>query len=375
MPPSVVDRWRIFAHWPGATGQQEGDAFGRRRSNAKQWLIMKQRLVFGVLGLVASFAALHWYTLALPGRSHIGSLPTLSAGDAAMSQTLRRHVEDIASRPHNTDYPQALEASARTIEATLVALGYTPQSQKFMAAGIEVRNIEVVIGPTHSAAGISLRPDAVSTLVVGAHYDSAGDAPGANDNGSGVAALLEIARLLRQHKMVGTRLRLVFFVNEEPPHFKTEAMGSLVYVRALMATGERVRAMLSLESLGSYSDVKGSQKYPPLFSLTLPDTANFVAVVGTLGVRALAADVTRRFRESAAFPSLGAVAPGFIPGITWSDHWSFGRFGIPAVMITDTAIFRDPHYHLPSDTPDKLDYDRLARVTVGLSKVIAGMAN
>jgi Zn-dependent M28 family amino/carboxypeptidase len=288
-----------------------------------------------------------------------------------MAVTLRNHVEAIASRPHNTNFPDELEKSARTIERVLTSLGYMPHAQKFVADGIEVRNIEIVIEPERAAATVL---EGVTTLVIGAHYDSAGVAPGANDNGSGVAALLELARLLKSHTMIKTRLRMVFFVNEEPPHFKTARMGSLVYARSLAATREKVRAMLCLETLGAYSDQPGSQRYPAPLSFVLPNTADFIAVVGTLGVRSLAAEITRRFRESVAFPSIGGVAPGLIPGITWSDHWSFGEVGIAAVMITDTALFRYDHYHLPSDTPDKIDYERLARVTTGLARVVRGMA-
>jgi len=295
----------------------------------------------------------------------------LKEDEREMAMTLRRHVDAIASRPHNTDFPEELEKSAGIIEEILASLGYTPQAQKFVAAGVEVRNIEVVIEP--ESAGAAALED-VSTLVIGAHYDSAGDAPGANDNGSGVAALLELARLMKSHAMIKTRLRIVFFVNEEPPHFQTDTMGSFVYARTPAATGEKVRAMLCQETLGAYSDKPGSQKYPLPLSFLLPNTANFIAVVGTLGVRSLAAEVTRRFRESVAFPSIGGVAPGVIPGITWSDHWSFGKFGIAAVMITDTALFRYDHYHLPTDTPDKIDYERLARVTAGLAGVVRGMA-
>jgi Zn-dependent M28 family amino/carboxypeptidase len=324
------------------------------------------------LGLLASLivaaGALHWYTLVMPGRLHSGPLPQLSEDERAMAVTMRGFVRSIASRPHNTSFPEELEASARQIEATLKSFGYSPKAQKFIAGGIEVRNIEVVIEPAGVAAA------SLSTLVVGAHYDSAGDAPGANDNGSGVAALLILARELKQHPARNTRLRLVFFVNEEPPHFKTDTMGSLVYARALAASGERVRGMLSLETLGSYSDVRGSQHYPPPLQYLLPDTGNFVAVVGDMSARSLAADVTGRFRAGTAFPSIGGIAPAALPGITWSDHWSFSQFRIPAVMITDTAIFRYGHYHLRSDTPDKLDYERLARVTAGLVRVVAGLA-
>jgi Peptidase family M28 len=324
---------------------------------------------FGLLAtLTLMSAGLYWYTLVMPGRSHSGPLPALSQDERAMAATMRGYVEAVASRPHNTSFPAELEVTARQIEATLQSFGYTPTAQKFTASGIEVRNIEVVLEPSLGAG------KDITTLVVGAHYDSAGDAPGANDNGSGVAALLILARELRRMPRQNTRLRLVFFVNEEPPHFKTPTMGSLVYARALAATGERVRGMISLETLGSYSDQKGSQAYPPPLGYLLPDTGNFVAVVGDMSARSLAADVTHRFRDGTAFPSIGGVAPESLPGITWSDHWSFGEVKIAAVMITDTAVFRYPHYHLTTDTPDKLDYERLARVTAGLVQVVSGLA-
>lgn len=332
---------------------------------AKAGLILAGLLA--VAGLLAGGA--YWYALVMPGRAHRGPLPPLAEAERALVPSLRAHVVAVASWPHNTGFPAALEAAARYIETTLQGFGLTPVAQRFTAAGVEVRNIEVVLEPQAGAAA-----GAATTLVVGAHYDSAFTAPGANDNGSGVAALIEIARRLKDHAGRQTRLRLVFFVNEEPPFFQTELMGSFVYARALAARGETVRAMLSLETLGAYSDRPGSQRYPPPLSFVLPDTGNFVAVVGTLGARPLAAEVTRRFRDHAAFPSIGGVAPAMIAGITWSDHWAFGRFGVPAVMITDTALFRYAHYHKPTDTPDRIDYERLARVTAGLAGVIRDMA-
>src|SRR5215472_4403299 len=332
---------------------------------------MPNKLLMMLALLTISLAFLYWYMLAMPGRPHAGPLRALTEDERELAATLRHHVEALASRPHNTHFPEELEKSARTIEAFLASIGYVPRIQKFVAAGVEVRNIEVTIEP--ESVGAVAREN-VSTLVIGAHYDSAGNAPGANDNGSGVAALLELARLMKSHRTSKTRLRMVFFVNEEPPHFKTDTMGSLVYARALAATGEKVRAMLSLETLGAYSDRPGSQKYPQPLGFLLPSIGNFIAIVGTLGARSLAAEVTRRFRESVAFPSVGGVAPAVIPGITWSDHWSFRKFGISAVMITDTALFRYDHYHQPTDTADKIDYERLARVTAGLTRVIRGMA-
>jgi len=211
--------------------------------------------------------------------------------------------------------------------------------------------------------------------VVGAHYDSARGAVGANDNGSGVAALLEIARALKARPPAdGIEVRLVFYVNEELPWFSTEKMGSLVHSSALAREGREVVAMLSLETIGWYSDTRDSQRYPFPFNLLYPSTGDFIAFVANPGSRGLLRRVVGSFRRHVAFPSEGAVGPEFIDGVGWSDQWAYWKFGWPAVMVTDTAPFRYPHYHTLRDTPDKLDYDRLARVAKGLEGVVRELA-
>jgi Zn-dependent M28 family amino/carboxypeptidase len=322
-----------------------------------------------ILALVAAagYGALHYMT-ALPGTPHRGALPALTADEAALAARLKGHIEIIAAREHNIDSYEALENAARYIEASLHGLGYEVGRQIFTVRGKPVRNIDAIIEP---APGIT-EPD---VLVIGAHYDSAQGTPGANDNASGVAAILELAGLLADLK--GTtkkRIRLVLFVNEEPPYFKTADMGSLRYADVLAARGERVVAMYCLETIGFYSDAPGSQQYPAPFGMLFPDRADFVAFVGLLGSRPLVRETVRSFRAHTAFPSIGGVAPGFIPGIDWSDHWSFAQHGFQAVMITDTALYRYPHYHQPSDTPDKVDVERLARVTKGIERVIRDAA-
>jgi hypothetical protein len=151
-------------------------------------------------------------------------------------------------------------------------------------------------------------------------------------------------------------------------------MGSLRYARMLSERKEPVSAMISLETIGYYSDAPGSQQYPPPLSVFFPDRGNFIAFVGMPGSRSLVTQVMKSFRAHTHFPSIGGVAPGFIPGISWSDHGSFAEYGFPAMMITDTAVFRYPHYHEPTDTPDRLDYGRLARVTKGVERVVRDMA-
>lgn len=319
------------------------------------------------LGLVfALFAApvlaLLWMT-AVPGNSFAGPLPALTEQQVGLAGRLRGHVETIAARPHNPGHPEAFEAAALHIEASLAASGYAIERQSF--DGGTARNIAATLRPADSHA---------ETLVIGAHYDSAFDAPGANDNASGTAAVLELARLLADLRgKAPARIRFVLFANEEPPFFKTNRMGSLVYAEQLRASGEQVRGMWSLETLGYYSDRPGSQRYPFPLSMLYPDTGNFVAFVGTTGSRDFVRRTVGAFRANAAFPSVGGTAPGFVQGIDWSDHWAFEQSGFPALMITDTAPFRYPYYHSKADTPDKLDYARLARVVIGLEAVVRAL--
>jgi peptidase M28-like protein len=317
-------------------------------------------------GIAILVCAALWYSLYVPGRSHRGPLPPLSAQEQDMAASLRRHVMAIASEPHNVAHYEALEASARYIEESLTALGYEVRPQVYEAYGFAVRNLEATIEPAAGEAE-------AASIIIGAHYDSSGDAPGANDNGTGVAAVIELARLLKGAP-VKRRIRLVLFVNEESPFFKTTDMGSYRYAALLAEHGEKVAGMLSLETLGFYSEEAGSQTYPAPFSYFFPDRADFIAFVGMPGSRGLVHRVIGAFRRHAAFPSIGGVAPGAIPGIDWSDHWSFAQHGFPALMVTDTALFRYPHYHRQTDTPDKIDYERLARLTRGLERAIRDLA-
>lgn len=308
----------------------------------------------------------YYYMLGVPGTPHRGSLPALTADERALAARLKTHIAAIAEREHNIDTYDELEKVARYIERTLTGYGYKPAPQEFTVRGKRVRNVEATIDAATPGA---------ETIVVGAHYDSAIGTPGANDNATGTAAVLELARLLAPLKgKAGKRIRLVLFVNEELPYFGTQDMGSLQYARVLAERGERVTAMYSLETLGFYSDAPGSQKYPAPFGLVLPDRGDFITFVGMLGSRPLLQDAMRSFRAHTQFPTIGGVSPGFIPGIAWSDHWAFAQHGFQALMITDTALFRYPHYHKPTDTPDKIDNERLARVAKGIERVVRDQA-
>ena len=209
-------------------------------------------------------------------------------------------------------------------------------------------------------------------VVVGAHYDTVPGSPGADDNASAVAALIELAGMLGRE---GLPIRFVAFANEELPYFMGPDMGSWVSAKRSRDRGEKLSAMLSLEMLGYYSDERGSQRYPPPLGLFYPDRANFIAFVGDLGAFALVRKSVAAFRKHSTFPSEWLAGPSFIPGITHSDHWSFRNLGFPAIMVTDTAYNRNPHYHQASDTPDTLDYERMASVTIGLAAMLQELAH
>lgn len=322
---------------------------------------------FPILLLLLGYGALHYMT-AVPGRPHQGALPPITAEERDLAARLQRHIEAIASAPHNIAHYDELEKAARHIERALEGYGYPVDRQVYTADGKQVRNISVTIEPVGS-------PPSPETIVVGAHYDSAGDAPGANDNGTGTAAVIELSRLLTDLKgKTAKRIHLVLFVNEERPYFKTPDMGSLRFAQALAEKRERVVAMYSLETIGFFSDEPGTQRYPAPFNWVFADRGDFVAFVGMLGSRKLVHDTMRSFRSHTAFPTIGGVAPDFIPGIDWSDHWAFVQQGFQAIMVTDTAPFRYPHYHKPTDTPDKVDAEKLARVVKGMERVVRDAA-
>jgi Zn-dependent M28 family amino/carboxypeptidase len=316
------------------------------------------------LTLAAATAWLLWYMVKVPGASYAGSLKPLTEEEKVSAGNLRRHVSAVAGREHNVFHPAALEVSAQYIEQAFAGLGYAAAAQRFRSGSVEVRNIEVEVRGSARASEI---------VLVGAHYDSVVGAVGANDNGSGVAALLELARLFKDARPERT-LRFVAFVNEEPPFYHSDAMGSRQYARRSRERGESIAAMFALETIGYYSDDAGSQRYPFPLGFFYPSAGNFVAFVSNLASRPLLHQALASFRRHGGVPSEGVAAPALIPGVDWSDHWSFWQEGWPALMVTDTALYRYPHYHTLEDTPDKVDYERLARVVTGLHGMLRDLA-
>ena len=311
----------------------------------------------------AALAALLWCMVAMPGRTWRGPLPPADDDLQRLAGRLRSHVEAVGAREHNVWALAELEAAAAYIERELAAAGHAVRREEFRSYVAPVRNILTEV------RGGS-RPDEI--VVVGAHYDSVRGAPGANDNGSGVAAVLALAHAFRDWRPART-WRLVLFVNEEPPFYRTDQMGSRVHAAGARRRGERIVAMYSLETIGWYSDAPGSQHYPFPFSWFYPDRGDFLAFVGNLPSRGLLHATVAAFRTHAQFPSDGLAAPAFIPGVDWSDHGSFWAAGYPALMVTDTAPYRYPHYHTAQDTPDKVDYERLARVVRGLERTFRAL--
>jgi Zn-dependent M28 family amino/carboxypeptidase len=290
----------------------------------------------------------------------------VSASGEDLAGRLRAHVETLAGTigERNVFRPEALAAARDYIGATWRGQGYEVDAQEYEARGVVCANLEV----SRTGAGRS-----EEIILLGAHYDSVRACPGANDNGSGVAALLEIARGFAVLTPALT-IRFVAFVNEEPPFFMTRRQGSAVYAKAARARGDDVRLMVSLETLGYYNDAPGSQRYPPLFRFFYPDRGDFLGLVSDLRSRRLMRRVAKVFRDRSDFPLQHTASWRWVPGVAWSDHLPFWRQGYPALMATDTAFYRYRHYHTAQDTPDKLTYPAFGRATEALSRCFGALA-
>ena len=303
----------------------------------------------------------------MPGKSFSGVIPPISPDEQALEQEMRAHVFKLAGEigERNVFHYDKLVQAAEYIRATFQNAGYEVRRQDYQVLGQSCENIEVEVKGTN-------RPEEI--ILVGAHYDSVKGSPGANDNATGVAAVLVLSRIFAQAQLLRT-LRFVTFVNEEPPFFQTQDMGSRVYAKRSRQQGENIILMLSLETIGYYTDESQSQRYPPPLSLIYPSTGNFIAIVGNTQNGSWVRKVIGVFRKQAQFPSEGAALFGWLPGVGWSDHWAFWKEGFPAIMVTDTALFRDPCYHSAHDMPDHIHYEHVARVVSGLQQVILDIAN
>lgn len=284
---------------------------------------------------------------------------------------LQAHVEKLAKEigPRHLGDPDRLNFAEKYIRSTLgpANLGYHVARHTYTVKGVECHNLVLDL--------IAKDSERIAELVlVGAHYDSVATTPGADDNASGVAALMCLAQSFANTKQERS-LRFVFFVNEEPPYFQTDDMGSLVYAKECKKRGDNIVAMISLETMGFYSTKPGSQKAPRGLEAEVPDTGNFLAVVGNVSSMPIVDTFKTWFAKHSTLPLAGMALPATVVEQGWSDHWSFWQQGYPAVMVTDTAVLRNPHYHGPTDTADTLDYERFTQAVRGLEGVITMLTN
>jgi hypothetical protein len=292
----------------------------------------------------------------------------VTGAPAADAKRLERDLRAIvALGPRDHLHPENLAKVAELAARELTAAGGVVERQPFTVDGRQYENVIARFGP-----------EAGARVVIGAHYDTCGPLPGADDNASGVAGVLELARALGRRPPSG-RVDLVVWPNEEPPYFRTTQMGSSVHARALRDANIDVRAMISVEMIGDFRDEPGSQRYPTsLLKLFYPTRGNFIAVISGLGRRhggALVRPVKRAMRGASSLPVYSLAGPRFLPGIDFSDHRSFWDVGYPALMVTDTAFYRNDRYHTPDDTPERLDYARMAQVVDGLEAAARALAD
>ncbi len=320
---------------------------------------MLQFLLFIGVACLLAYGGLFWF-LKNPVLTAPENFPNAPSADPVR---IEADVEFLAASNPSRAYHnvEALNAAADYVETQFRDAGCTPERETFQVGGNDYHNIICSFGP----------PDG-KRVVIGAHYDVAGDDnPGADDNASAVAGILELARMINATKPdLPHRLDIVAFSLEEPPNFRSETMGSHIHARRLADSGADLKLMISVEMIGYYADEPGSQTYPLSFlTWFYPDRGNFIGVVGRSFDRRLVSRVKSLMRVDDRLPVYSINAPAFVPGIDLSDHWGFWEHGLPAVMVTDTAFLRNPNYHMPSDRPETLDYERLALTVDGLYRV------
>lgn len=290
----------------------------------------------------------------------------LSEEENSSAENLKRIVHHLAGDIGTRNYHSYanLDKTAEFIIQSFEGMGYVVTVMPYEMHGKAFKNI------------IAENPGQAKTkdiVLIGAHYDSCFN-PGADDNASGVAGLIELARLLKEEPST-SKIRFAAFTNEEPPFFMTEQMGSRVYAREAIRKGEKIKVAVILEMIGYYSDKVFSQKYLPLLGPFYPNRANFIALVGNFQTHTITEKLYKAFQSHSDFPIAKITSPDFIPGINFSDHWSFWKEGIPALMVTDTAFLRNPYYHQATDTAQTLDYAKMSKMLYGLKRSIVEYLN
>ncbi|MCX6996770.1 MAG: M28 family peptidase [Kiritimatiellaeota bacterium] len=323
---------------------------------------MKRKLIkaaMQILGTVAVVVCAAWMAIAQPSCRR--NRPSTATVDPVK---LREHVEILSQRFHPRDWQHRdhLDRCADYIAQQFGQAGAAVEFQPFTAGGHPYRN---VIGRFPAGQG--------PCVVVGAHYDACGEMPGADDNASGIAALIELAHLLGRQAPTSA-VELVAYVLEEPPFFRTEYMGSALHAKSLAGDQARVRGVIVLEMVGCFKDERGSQSFPMLLlRLMYPSRANFIAVASRWDQGDWIKKVKAGMQGATDLPVYSIRAPAVLPGIDFSDHLNYWPYGFKALMVTDTAFYRNKAYHSPADTPDKLDYHRMAKVVVAVFGAIGSL--
>src|SRR5262245_52547920 len=277
---------------------------------------------------------------------------------------LETHVRMLSASfiPRDESHPENLDRCAAYIRREFESVNARVSEQPYSVNGRTYRNVIAQFGP-----------ETKEMVVVGAHYDTAGPYPGADDNASGVAGLLELARLLGVGQLP-IKVELVAYTLEEPPYFRSEQMASATHAKALKREGAVVRVMFSLEMIGYFSDARDSQHFPnSAFSLFYPTKGNFISVVGKIDDGMLVRRIKKAMTGATSLPVYSINPPRLIPGVDLSDHLSYWREGYPAVMITDTASYRNANYHTLDDTAERLDYRRMGQAVEGVYAAVIDM--
>ena len=286
----------------------------------------------------------------------------------ADTKRMYRDVEFLTSvyPPRNHRNYESLEEAASYIEAEFQELDCTVENQYFEVNGRRYRNVIA-----------SFNTGRKKRLIIGAHYDVFGETPGADDNASAVAGLLECARLFdAQQPDVGYRLDFVAYCLEEPPFFRTPDMGSAVHARSLLPVRQDIIGMLCLEMIGYYSDKPGSQDIPLKdMRKNFPDRGNFIIVAGRSHQKAFADRVTALIREKCSVAAYTVTDPRVNELLELSDHLNYWNCGFNAVMVNDTSMLRNKNYHEEEDTIDKLDFEKMAEVANGCCHAISNIGN
>ncbi|MFC1575089.1 M28 family peptidase [Gemmatimonadota bacterium] len=323
--------------------------------------------LLATMGVPVYLLAVLWVlAVRMPGESYRGPLDPFSPEEVDIMRHLEKHVRTLADSigPRGALQYQSVQGTVEYLHGVLRDLGYSVEVSTYQVRDREHRNLQ---------ASIQGSPSSSEIVVVGAHYDTYFDTPGADDNASGVAGVLELARLLADFEPERT-IRFVLFGTEEPPYFNTDDMGSRVYAKRVAQAGDDIVAMFSLDPIGCYADDPGTQNNPPPLNLFYPDRGDFIAFVGNPASGSLVRRSLETFRRTTRFPSEGIVSPSMLPGIELSDHASFWRSGFRAVLVSTTGPFRNPFYHTPEDTPSGVDFRRTARVVSGLREVLIDLA-